>query len=998
MAVKVEGVAPGLYVDRSDNFLRYQVLNSGEVLVRPGVLTSLGLQSTGTPDPSKYAGIPDAPSALTGLGLSAPLKTAGGLYASTTQPKDKEGLPQPGGGKQTEAFREKKPEQAADFDQERAVALTLLEPYRVDGGYDLSRAIREGVKPETLFQAGIRQSDIDNAQSQAAEYLRQEEARNAFEIAQQEEQTAAALAREDATRRIDAAGGLVQALFSDNEAERITREQALRLGYTEEQIEQAIADEVRYVAELTEYERAVREQAEEQRAAATAEPIADAPPEDTAAYDAFIARLSQYPGEEPETYQAGVALASGAITEAEARAYFGERADTVIAQAATLRAAADAGFYADGSLVPESLRSNLLLRSADMSAELARLQNLTSDQLRLLPRASVESRIRRLKLDIGTIDTFLDQGGLVPDYQVNVIARDIRTLEQQLADRNRELESAVELYGERDEATNRIRALRDNIQRDLDSRNEDLLAAVARAETDPITTLRTDPPFEAVARYLKEEPDAAYRKAVEEAYLFAAGSVATTFAVRAAGALYRLGSRAISTQAGRSLELAAEELRTLQQNARLSQLLRMERDNAAKVGELVPTGLSTEEESVLRAALRDNLSAQVIRDIESTGVVPVDDLVRALTPSQRAWFASLSAAQAGALLSSAIKPEYTVETPDSPVTEPDVAPFDPEPSEPFDIPSPVRPVVIPQEEPEPDDDFGTVPSPVEPVVIPVEPDEVPFTTTPGEPDDEPVIPVIEPDTPETPSSPEPTDDPLGVPVDDPATDPLEVPGEETSPAPTESPLDVPVTSPTTSPSTEPAVSPRPSRLPGVAPVISPVVRPGPRPGDDGVPESPTDDPLEVLPFPGTSPSPATEPGTGDAFDTFTPTPTGNRRRARPKAPTRGVRGGKAKPKTPQPKQEQINTEWVGRKSGFGYKYNNLVTGDEMFSLRGDVFGKKVPDAKGKGAAKRSYTRLTSSRKPARYKRDEMGLMDVHLNGAPRFRRRPRRTTPRRRRR
>jgi hypothetical protein len=912
--------------------------------------------------------------------------------------------------------------------QQRADVQGRLSAYRRGDGVDLAAVLRSGDFTDDELKLVFGSSALRDARERLEEFDR-------VGAIQAEQRQAADAGRAELEQRIEAAGGVLAALYSDNPDERITREQALGLGYTDEQLDQAIADEREYIQARGEFEDDVRDQAAQTRAQqaiqqyrsadgynltqavadgvsvgvladagfsqediATAQQAAqsrrDAPAIDSAAQDALLRRLGPYAGEEEGTYNGALAVAAGAITEDEARTLFGDQAGDVVRQAGALRESARLGYYADGSLIPATMRAALSDRAVELAQQFGR--SPANDE--------------RIATEIQSINVFLSRGGLLQDAVTTRIASDVAGLERLREERQRELETAMRSFGADDSTVEVIRGQIRLIDQDLAERRRTLAQQVERAETAPFVGQAA---LDRLGSFVEAAPSEAGRIALREAALFAAGTAVTTVAVR--------GLAVASRAAGRGAVSAVESFKATRVAVRDSrEVERFIATRGAIPAGGAPSTVTVEPEiariiddlnvAIAREARQANITRfeQVLRDVQRSRVretaaplsaaerlrlkkqleglwgrldefgIPLDEqgvpladdliaLVRAdmqvrSEAADRA-LAGLAAAQSGGRLSEveaaglrdelvqlrdSLKAGATVATPEVrslPVDAP-VRPADP---------SPVEPLVVPEEDEPAIHERERTPI-IDPTIDPdTDPQDQPGPDAEPEAEPAPEVEVdIGPDPEIVPSSPAEVDP--TVDADD------EIP----SSAPVVDPIMVPTAAPVTSPS--------PAQTPGVLPSLLPAFRPSdsPAPGPS----------IEIEPDPFNDPS--DDSLFLDPFFDPTPLPTRDDAPGRPRSP---------RPQLPKPKtgkqrgpQKQSAAKLADphhrfryRRQGLFYVRFDTVTGRETYSRTPFTARKSTPT--GKGSAKRSYRKGGPTAQKGKYRTEQMGIMTVTHNGA-----------------
>ena len=332
----------------------------------------------------------------------------------------------------------------------------------------------------------------------------------------------------------------------------------------------------------------------------------------------------------------------------------------------------------------------------------------------------------------------------------------------------------------------------------------------------------------------------------------------------------------------------------------------------------------------------------------------------------------------------------------SPLVEPETEPREPAPTplieplpEPF-IPDPQReptprpePAIAPAEEPE-TEPREPAPTPlIEPLPEPLIPDPQREPTPRPEPDIGPA-PLVEPETEPREPAPTPLIEPLPEPfIPDPQREPT--PRPEPAIAPAREPQTEPA--PPTEPATETATEPGPITegalggppFTGTAINATPEAGPGPRqapfpfPGIGPAPADPGPfglDEIDIVGGPGGFPGFGVPPGLPRLREP------GPARTGTPYRPL--IRKGKGRGAGRQvPSRPGRYPEWTGRRQGFGYKYVNHQTGEEVFS-RNRAPG--IPVTKGKGSARKSFRVLSRSSKKPRFPVDYMGATNAHING------------------
>lgn len=581
-------------------------------------------------------------------------------------------------------------------------------------------------------------------------------------------------------------------------------------------------------------------------AEAARERAAERAEERNALIDDLDTRLEAYRvPENPEQVRISAALAAGDVSQDEIQTVYGtNEVERIQREAQALRTAADAGYYAAPELIPDDLRRTLLLRSAELSAEVA-------EQERIGGRGRVQAQTERLRADIQTIDRFLATGGILPDVQVRNLASELAQTERGLEELRRQ--SFRDPINERA----RLREI-ERLEGQRQSLSNRLGSAVTRAEQDPIADLRTDPTFGTITEYAQVAPTEVAGSAIREAATLALTAGAGTAVLRGGTAAVRTGTQGTRALARRTGQILRDErgfITAAPERTAFNDVVR-------QAEQLVRTPNRYQSEAdftALRQSLR-NVGRDTARTAPgpeprpSTTVALTDDQVETLVQSVRQGderivagaLQSIARSNEAQFLTTTAPTRPLPETEPAPQIDPDDDPFEPEapPGEPGDVPSPVEPIVVPPEEP----DFPEIdPPPFDPIVVPDEPEpEIePFTEPEPfrepDPDEDPVtLPTPEPDEPPTPEV-TPEDDP--DPGETPEVDPF--PDVETDP------------DTVTDPSPETELDPDPQTQPGTAPGGDPLT-------------DPLSDPATQ---PGDQPGTIIDPLTGQEFDTATDTDT-----------------------------------------------------------------------------------------------------------------------------
>ena len=297
-----------------------------------------------------------------------------------------------------------------------------------------------------------------------------------------------------------------------------------------------------------------------------------------------------------------------------------------------------------------------------LNGEQFRSDQLPSSQAKFIADGFRRDKIRVFEADLATLDNFLQFGGLIPDVGVKRVTAEIVEAQRRVDQTKEQLAELAQVETERarlalekgippegkSEVYENLEYALEQYQGNLADKQDELRQAVAAAEVDPNTDLLTENDAAAWAVEAQRNPTGAAGRlagivATELAFA-AVGNIAFRGAIVGAAALgsrtARLGVKAGGAYRAEVGVRSAEALRDIQQSQRLLQLRTMNARLSARVGELVPEGVTTLERQAI-----------IQRDLSSLSRAFAD---KALTEAQislqqQTFIASLSAGERAAL-------------------------------------------------------------------------------------------------------------------------------------------------------------------------------------------------------------------------------------------------------------------------------------------------------------------------------------------------------------
>jgi hypothetical protein len=438
----------------------------------------------------------------------------------------------PGGGQQAAALTKNAPTIAAKAEAQRSA---IIEKVNIEHGGDLASALKAGVARESQLRGIYGPAAVREAKHSLAV---EAETKRITAIQQQKVDTFNAKAK-DVAARVKRSGTLGDALMaSGSDRVSINEAQTYLMNadgskLSQKDIHNALVNSGRATGKRFEARTiAAAKAASQETTARLASESANRKAVDIAR------KLAPYETTKPPkagvssplTYNVGLAIATGAITESEAQNVFGDAAAAKAdAQAKTLNAAANAGYYADAKLVPASLKSALTKRRALMLRSVQTLSN-----------AGEKQGIDQLEADIARINDFLTNGGPIPDATVAGIDAQLVTLRGQLADTENQLRVAPHGPNETTppyapSGDTMLEQQAASLQQQISALLAQRRDAVSRAVTNPTPQFQTTK-LEQAYEYTKDNPGEVVGEVAKQAAIAVATGYVVGKAIEAAAA------------------------------------------------------------------------------------------------------------------------------------------------------------------------------------------------------------------------------------------------------------------------------------------------------------------------------------------------------------------------------------------------------------------------------------------------------------------------------